>query len=67
MNDIKKKMLDLDVSQVELIFELRKRGFKIQPPALSNILRGVYNYPKATEIRTECETILKEKELKNDK
>lgn len=62
MNDVKKRMDELGISQVEMIFELRKRGFKIQPPALSNILNGVYTYPKATEILLECERLLKERE-----
>jgi hypothetical protein len=62
MNDVKKRMDKLGISQVEMIFELRQRGFKIQPPALSNILSGVYTYPKAIEILSECERVLKERE-----
>lgn len=61
--DIKSRMADVGMSQVDLIFELRKRGYEVQPPMLSSILRGVYTYPKAKTILTECEKILSEREV----
>lgn len=45
-------------SQVWLLWELRKRGYEIQPPQLSNILNGNYTYPKAKTILCECEKII---------
>lgn len=59
---VKKKMLQLGISQVEMIRELRKRGVVIQPPMLSSILNEVYTYPKAMHILAECEKILNERE-----
>lgn len=61
--DIKSRMADVGMSQVDLIFELRKRGYDVQPPMLSSILRGVYTYPKAKTILAECEKILSEREV----
>lgn len=57
-----KRLSKVNMTQVDLIFELRERGYEIQPPTLSNILRGVYTYPKAKVILAECEKILSEKE-----
>ena len=62
MNDIKSRMVAQGVTQVEMILELQKRGIVVQPPELSQILRGVYTYPKAKQILAECENIIKEKE-----
>lgn len=58
--DIKSRMAELGMSQVDMILELQKRGIVIQPPMLSSILRGVYTYPKAKKILAECEKILDE-------
>lgn len=65
MNDIKFRMAAQGVTQVEMILELQKRGYEVQPPMLSSILRGVYTYPKAKQILAECENILTEKENDN--
>ena len=62
MNDIKSRMVAQGVTQVEMILELQKRGYDVQPPMLSSILRGVYTYPKAKKILEECDNLLKEKE-----
>lgn len=59
--DIKKRMSDIGMTQVDMIFELRKRGYEVQPPMLSSILRGVYTYPKARQILSECEKIVNER------
>lgn len=66
MKDIKSRMATLEVTQVDLILELKKRGYTVQPPMLSSILRGVYTYPKAKKILEECDNILKEKEQASD-
>lgn len=66
MKDIKSRMSDMGVTQVEMILELQKRGYTIQPPMMSSILRGVYTYPKAKKILEECDNILKEKEHESD-
>ena len=65
MNDIKSRLAAQGVTQVEMILELQKRGYEVQPPMLSSILRGVYTYPKAKQILAECENILTEKENDN--
>nr|DAQ98290.1 MAG TPA: hypothetical protein [Caudoviricetes sp.] len=55
-------MADVGMTQVDMILELQKRGYVVQPPMMSSILRGVYTYPKAKLILAECEKILKERE-----
>ena len=60
--NVKKKMLKLKMSQVEMIRELRKRGIAVQPPMLSSILSGAYTYPKAMSILAECQKILDKRE-----
>lgn len=66
MKDIKSRMSDMGVTQVDMILELQKRGIVVQPPEMSSILRGVYTYPKANKILEECCHILKEKEHESD-
>lgn len=56
------KMNRLGMTQVEMIQELRKRGYEIQPPMMSSILTGVYTYPKAKKILETCEEIVNERE-----
>lgn len=59
---VKSRMADLGMTQVDMILELQKRGINVQPPMMSNILRGVYTCPKAKLVLAECEKILKERE-----
>ena len=66
MKEIKSRMANIGMTQVDLIFELQKRGYTVQPPMMSSILRGVYTYPKAKKILEECNNILKEKEHESD-
>lgn len=63
--NIKKRMSEIGMTQVDMIFELRKRGYEVQPPMLSSILRGVYTYPKAQHILSECEKIINERASKS--
>jgi hypothetical protein len=63
VNDIKSRMVAQGITQVEMIFELQKRGTVVQPPELSQILSGVYTYPKAKRVLDECDRILKEHEI----
>lgn len=60
--NVKSRMADVGMTQVDMILELQKRGYVVQPPLMSSILRGVYTYPKAKLILAECEKILKERE-----
>lgn len=60
--DIKQRMANVGMTQVDMILELQKRGYAVQPPMMSSILRGVYTYPKAKQILAVCEEILKERE-----
>lgn len=63
--NVKSRMTEIGMTQVEMILELKKRGFDVQPPMMSSILRGVYTYPKAKLILAECEKILAERESKS--
>lgn len=40
--DIKERMANVGMTQVDMILELQKRGYAVQPPMMSSILRGVY-------------------------
>lgn len=60
--NVKERMLQLGISQVDMIRELRKRGIAVQPPMLSSILNEVYTYPKAMTILAECEKVLDKRE-----
>ncbi len=64
--NVKSRMAEIGMSQVDMMFELRKRGYEVQPPMMSSILRGVYTYPKAKQILAVCEEILAEKEHESD-
>lgn len=50
MNQSQARMKNLDIKQVDMILELQKRGSVVQPPELSQILQGVYTYPKAKKV-----------------
>lgn len=60
--DVKARMARVGMSQVDMILELNRRGFRVQPPMLSSILRGTYTIPKAKKILAECEKILDERQ-----
>lgn len=60
--NVKSRMAEIGMTQVDMMLELQKRGYSVQPPMMSSILRGVYTYPKAKQILAECEKILKERE-----
>lgn len=62
MTQVLERMDKIGMKQVDLVFELQKRGIVVQPPALSSILRGLYTYPKAQLILEECEKIVAERE-----
>jgi hypothetical protein len=65
--DIKQRMLNIGMTQVEMVFELQKKGYTVQPPTLSSILRGTYTFPKAKQILIVCEEILKQREDEIDR
>lgn len=60
--DVKAKMAELGMSNVDMLLELRNRGIEVQPPFLSNALRQIDTTPKAQKILSECEEIIWEKE-----
>lgn len=66
--NIKIKLIQLKKKQVDLLFELRKRKYKIQRSELSEILSGVLRTPKAEEITRAVEDIISdwEKEIKKE-
>lgn len=64
MSQIKERMKKLGFKQVDMILELQKRGVVVQPPELSQILRGIYTYPKAKRVLDECNNVLIEHEQK---
>lgn len=58
MANVRDRMKKLGVSQVTLILELQKRGLTVQPPEMSQILRGVNTYPKAKAVLKACNEVL---------
>lgn len=52
------RMKNLGVSQAEMVVLLRERGVHVNPPELSNILRGIYVFPKSIKVLAECEKVL---------
>lgn len=64
--NIRDRLRALRKSQVWLIKELRKRGIIVQPPELSNILSGLYTFPKARMVLDISEEILTEAENGQD-
>lgn len=59
---MKERMKKQGMTQVEMILELQKRGIVVQPPEMSQILRGANTYPKAERVLEVCNTILSGKE-----
>lgn len=64
--DVKSRMAKLGMTQVDMMLELQKRGYNVQPPMMSSILRGVATYPKAKKILAECEKICSEREKERE-
>lgn len=62
MYNIKERLANLGKSQVWLLKMLRNRGIDTQPPQLSNIINGIYTYPKAKSVGEMCDKIIKEAE-----
>lgn len=62
MEQIRDRMKKMGMTQVEMILELQKRGLVVQPPEMSQILRGVNTYPKAERVKNACDAILSERE-----
>ena len=60
MTALKYDITQYGIKQVELLHELRKRGYKVEPPQLSNAINGVSVSKSATSIVGECERIIKE-------
>lgn len=60
--EIKDRMEALGITQVDMILELQKRGETVSPPMMSQILRGVYNFPKGQRVLTVCKEVLAEYE-----
>lgn len=60
-NLIKLKLLEVNKKQVDLLAELRKRGYSnMCPPYLSNIINGVEQTPNAQTVRDLIYQILDE-------
>lgn len=62
MTETYERMLEQNISQVDMLRALRKKGHDIQPPELSTTLRGVTTYPKSKRILNWCDEILDERE-----
>lgn len=59
--NIKAKLFELGKKQVDLLEELRKRGYaKLQPPELSTFINKRTTTPKANEVLELCCEILSE-------
>lgn len=62
MYNIKERLTELGKSQVWLLKRLREKGTEVQPPQLSNIINGIYTYPKAQKVLAICNDVLTEVE-----
>lgn len=62
MNSYLDRMRDLGMTQVQLIFLLRDQGVIVQPPELSQMLRGVNTYPKTKRVLAKVSEILADAE-----
>lgn len=60
--EIRERMGRLGLTQVNMMLELRKRGIVVQPPEMSQIIRGVNTYPKSKRVLEACDDILSKKE-----
>lgn len=59
--EIKMRLLQVGKKQVDLIHELRKRGYTgIEAPLVSSVISGRNSYPKGLEIREAIGDILSE-------
>lgn len=58
--NLKERLSQLGMTQLELLEILRKRGFEISPQSLSSTLSGWYTFPKAKAVLAECEKIIEE-------
>lgn len=59
--NVKDRMREAGMSQVEMILALKDKGIVVQPPQMSEILRGVSTYPKAQKVLKACEEVLDER------
>ncbi len=57
---IKIKLLELGKKQVDLIEELRNRGFTIQPPELSTYINQIMITPKSERVLRACDEIIED-------
>jgi hypothetical protein len=62
--EIKIRLIRLNKKQKDLLFELRNRNIKINPPYLSNILSGVREGAESQMILKMCDEIVTEWERK---
>lgn len=62
VNGIKERLEAIGKSQVWLLKKLRENGIETQPPQLSNIINGIYTYPKAQTVLSECLKIIENAE-----
>ena len=62
MTDRIQRMKLLGIKQVDMVKILRERGIVVQPPELSNILRGIYTFPKSQKVLNEIDRVLNELE-----
>lgn len=56
--ELKIELVKLGKRQIDLISELRERGYKINPPDISAYLSGYIVTPKSQEVLKECENII---------
>ncbi len=64
--NIKIKLLELNKKQVDLLDEIRKRGYpKLDPSVLSRYINGRDVTPQAKAVLSICEDVLNEWEKKS--
>lgn len=56
--ELKIELVKLGKRQIDLVSELRERGYKINPPDISAYISGYIVTPKSQEVLKECERII---------
>lgn len=60
---IRQRLRNINMKNVELIIELEAEGLKVTPPELSAYLHGELNYRKKREVLAKADEIIKRHEL----
>ena len=57
--NVKSRMAEIGMTQVDMMLELQKRGYSVQPPMMSSILRGFIPTPRQSRFLQSARRFLK--------